>query len=148
MCYRSRHRLPLNTALGGLKTFIPLKFSPQRSWERVICGDESFQESALDLLSTSTSGIPSCHPCREFSRWCNTVEPRFNEPLYNEVLGITNDFLQPGQNYRKMYGTEPRFNEILVITNTIHKRKREIYLDLTNKCQHEIKDECQTDQQG
>ena len=76
------------------------------------------------------------------------MEPRFNEPLYNEVLGITNDFLQPGQNYRKMYETEPRFNEILVITNTIHKRKREIYLDLTNKCQHVIKDECQTDQQG
>ena len=74
--------------------------------------------------------------------------PWFNEPLYNEVLDITNDFLQPGQNYSKMYGTEPRFNEILVITNTIHKRKRKIYLDITNKCQHVIKDECQTDQQG
>ena len=24
-----------------------------------------------------------------------TVELRFNEPLYNEVLGITNDILQP-----------------------------------------------------
>ena len=47
-----------------------------------------------------------------------------------------------------MYGTEPRFNEILVITNTIHKCKRKIYLDITNKCQHVIKDECQTDQQG
>ena len=22
----------------------------------------------------------------------STVEPRYNEPLYNEVLGITNDF--------------------------------------------------------
>ena len=57
------------------------------------------------------------------------VEPRYNEPQYNEVLGITNDFLQPGQNYNKMYGTEPwynepRFNEILFIINTIHKRKR------------------------
>ena len=46
---------------------------------------------------------------------------------------MTNDFLQPGQNYSKMYGTEPeinepRFNEILVITNTIQKRNREIYL--------------------
>ena len=37
-----------------------------------------------------------------------TVEPRFNKSKYNEVLGITNDFLQPGQNYNKMYGTEPR----------------------------------------
>ena len=65
-----------------------------------------------------------------------TVELRFNEPLYNEVLGIKKDFLQPGQNYSKMYGTETRFNEIIVITNTIQKRKRKIYFDITNKCQH------------
>ena len=26
------------------------------------------------------------------------------KPLYNEVLGITNDILQPGQSYSKMYG--------------------------------------------
>ena len=63
-------------------------------------------------------------------------------------------FLQPSQNYNKMYGTEPQFNEprfnkILVMTSTmIHKSKRKIYLDTTNKCQHAIKDECQTDQQG
>ena len=56
-------------------------------------------------------------------------------------LYITNDFLQPDQNYSKMYGTEHLFNEILVITNTTHKRKRKIYLDITNKCQHVIKDE-------
>ena len=48
-----------------------------------------------------------------------TVQPRFNELLFNEVHGITNDFLQPGQNYSKMYGTEPPYNEILFITNTI-----------------------------
>ena len=30
---------------------------------------------------------------------------------------------------------EPRINEILVITNTIQKSKRRIYLDITNKCQ-------------
>ena len=29
----------------------------------------------------------------EFS--VTTVESRINEPVYNEVLGITNDFLQP-----------------------------------------------------
>ena len=34
------------------------------------------------------------------------------------------------------------------MTNTIHKRKRKMFLDITNKCQHVIKDECQTDQQG
>ena len=78
----------------------------------------------------------------------HTVEPRFDEPLYNEGFVMTNGFLQPGQNYSKMYGTEPRFNEILVITNTIHKRKRNIYLDITSKCQNVIEDEYQTDQQG
>ena len=31
---------------------------------------------------------------------------------------------------------EPRFNEIRVITNTIQKCKRKIYLDITNKCPH------------
>ena len=40
-----------------------------------------------------------------------TVEPRFNEPLHTKVLGIMNDFLQTGQNYNKMCGTEPRYNE-------------------------------------
>ena len=32
----------------------------------------------------------------------NTVEPRFNEPLFNDVLDITNDSLRPDQNYSKM----------------------------------------------
>ena len=41
----------------------------------------------------------------------STVEPRFNEPLFNEVLVITNSTLCPGQNYSKMYGVEPRYNE-------------------------------------
>ena len=64
-----------------------------------------------------------------------TVEPRFNEPLYNEVLGITNDVLQPGRSYSKMYGTEPRYNEprynkILDITNTIEDPKRKINPDI------------------
>ena len=76
------------------------------------------------------------------------MEPRFNELLYSEVLGRTNDFLQPRQNYSKVNGTEPRFNEILVIMNTIHNRKRKIDLDITNKSEHVIKDECQTNQQG
>ena len=76
-----------------------------------------------------------------------TVEPRFNEPPYNEVLGITNDILQLGQSYSKMYGAEPRYNEILVITNTTEKPKRKIYPDKTNYCHHTPKDECERDQQ-
>ena len=66
------------------------------------------------------------------------VEPQLNEPLYNEVLGITSSS-KHGQNiYSKLYRTkpvfnEPRFNEILLIMNTIHKGKRKIYLDIMNK---------------
>ena len=62
----------------------------------------------------------------------DTVEPRFNEPLFNEALDITNDILCPGQNYSKMYGIEPRYNEFFDITNIIRKPKRKIYLDITN----------------
>jgi len=65
------------------------------------------------------------------------VEPRFNEPLFNEELDITNAILCPGQSYSKMYGIEPRYNEPLYneffdITNIIRKPKRKIYLDITN----------------
>ena len=40
----------------------------------------------------------------------STVEPRFNELLYNDVLGFTTGpyFLASNS---KMYGKEPRFNE-------------------------------------
>ena len=71
----------------------------------------------------------------------NTVEPRFNETLFNELLDITNDILCPGQSYSKMYGIDPRYNEprynkFFDITNTIliirTKLKRKISLDITN----------------
>ena len=61
-----------------------------------------------------------------------TVEPRFNEPLFNEVLDITNDIQCPGQSYSKMYGIEPRYNEFFDITNIIRKPERRIYLDITS----------------
>ena len=38
-----------------------------------------------------------------------TVEPLYNESLYNEVLGITNDILHPSNS--QMYEKEPRYNE-------------------------------------
>ena len=41
-------------------------------------------------------------------RFRYTVEPRYNEPLYNQVLGITNDFPYPSNS--KMYEKEPRYN--------------------------------------
>ena len=75
----------------------------------------------------------------------HTGEPRFNEPLYNEVLGVTNRILQPGQSYNKMYGPiEPRYNENPVLMKTIEKPKRKIYPDITNKCHHTTKDKYET----
>ena len=61
----------------------------------------------------------------------------FNEPLFNEVLDITNEILRPGQSYSKMYGikpryNEPRYNEFFDINEHIRKLKRKIYLDITN----------------
>jgi len=38
-----------------------------------------------------------------------SMELRYNEPLYNEDLGITNYILQPSNN--KMYGKGPQYNE-------------------------------------
>ena len=66
-----------------------------------------------------------------------TVEPLFNEPLFNKVVDITNDIPRPGQSYSKMYGigprcNEPRYNEFFDITNIIQNLKRKIYLDITN----------------
>ena len=39
----------------------------------------------------------------------STVEPRYNEPLCNEVLRMTNDFLYPSNS--KIDEKEPRYNE-------------------------------------
>ena len=40
----------------------------------------------------------------------STIEDlRYNEPLCNEVLGITNDYLHISNN--KIYEKEPRYNE-------------------------------------
>ena len=38
-----------------------------------------------------------------------TVGLRSNEPLYNEVLGMTNNFIYPSNS--KIYGKERRYNE-------------------------------------
>ena len=66
-----------------------------------------------------------------------TVEPQFNEPVFNEVLDIRKNILRPGKSYSKMYGTqlrfnEPRYNKILDLTNIIPKLKHKIYLHITN----------------
>ena len=53
------------------------------------------------------------------------MEPCFNEPLFNEILDITNDSLRPGQS------NSQRFN-VKYITNITRKPKRKIYLDIAN----------------
>ena len=67
----------------------------------------------------------------------NTVKPRFNEPLFNELLGITNNIFRPGKSYSKMYGTEPRFNEprfneLPDLTNRCRQPKLKMYLKFTS----------------
>ena len=86
-----------------------------------------------------------CVQCTVWKLYSGTLIKQTS--IFNEVFGITKNFLQPSQNYSNMFGTEPRFNKILIIINTIHKHKRKMYLDIMNKCQYVIKDECQTDQQ-
>ena len=39
----------------------------------------------------------------------STVEPRYNEPLHNETLRMTNDFLYPSNS--KINEKKPRYNE-------------------------------------
>jgi hypothetical protein len=68
------------------------------------------------------SPFPTPHPVQAKLQ-LGTMKPRFNEPLYNEVLGKVTG---------KKYRTEPRYNEILVITNINRKPKRKIYPDITN----------------
>lgn len=66
------------------------------------------------LTKQSSEGSNKGTPC--------TVELRFNDPLYNKVLDIINDFLRAGQSYSEMYGLEPWYNEILVMMNTIQEK--------------------------
>ena len=42
-----------------------------------------------------------------------TVEPRYNEPPYNEVLSMTNDFLYPinSKKEKDLDITKPRYSE-------------------------------------
>ena len=65
----------------------------------------------------------------------------FNEPLFNEVLDITNDILCPGQSYSKMYGIEPRYNEHNPEAQTQNLPQ---YNEL--QCQHATEEKRRTDQ--
>ena len=41
-----------------------------------------------------------------FIPFTSTVEPRYNDPRYNDILGVTINMLCPGKRYSKMYGTD------------------------------------------
>ena len=95
-------------------------------------GKRLFSYSVKKLFPTFIHILPSC--------------------IYDVLIAVVSGTLQLFKwnlGCSNVYGREPRFNEIHVITNTIHKRKRKICLDITNKCpQHVIKGEYQTDQQS
>ena len=65
-----------------------------------------FRLKTCRLLLRAVAGI------FDFSWNKHTVEPQYNEPLYNEVLGITNDFLYLSNS--KVYEKEPRYDETSV----------------------------------
>ena len=57
------------------------------------------QRSECDERIESFASPPYFITLLHFKRECilhgSTVEPQYNEPLYNEVLRLTNDFLYP-----------------------------------------------------
>ena len=71
------------------------------------------QSSECDERIGSFASPPYFITLLNFKCECNfhgsTVEPRYNEPLYNEVLRMTNDFLCPSDS--KIDEEEPRDNE-------------------------------------
>ena len=66
------------------------------SLQSTICPEETVvtgrKTNDFSLLLTSFSGVP-----KFVSMELTTEEPRFNEPLYNEVLSITNDNDSPAR---------------------------------------------------
>ena len=74
-----------------------------------------FSSSACECWSVSNYAVanflPRSYPVTQL---VITMEPRFNEPLFNEVLGITNDILQlSNSKCMEKYPdiTNPRYNE-------------------------------------
>ena len=96
-----------------------------------------FNNKSKTLAQNRVVTVINTYPCLYVSGFNGTVEPRFNEPLFNKILDITNDILCPGKSYSRMYEiesryNEPRYNEFLDIANIIRKLKRNTYLNITN----------------
>ena len=73
------------------------------------------QTYLVEQITVEHCPVPRPHyytrPMRFGSRG-PTVEPRYNDPRYNDIPGIPIDMLCPGKSYSKMYGTEPRYNDL------------------------------------
>ena len=102
---------------------IPFAMVPvEQSRKYVLLGTRPF--ACVSLISSS---LLSCHHLTSY-----TVEPRLNEPLFNDLFVITNNIFRPGKSYSKMHGTEPRFNEHLDLMNRFRQLKPKIYLKFTS----------------
>ena len=70
-----------------------------------------------------------------------TVEPRYNDPRYHDIPGITMNILCPCKSYSKMYETEPRYNDLRYnhipdITMRIQRTEGKIFPDITKSSVH------------
>ena len=70
-----------------------------------------------------------------------TVELRFNEPLYNEFLGPTNDILRPSNG--KIYEKEPRDDETCTqrthFVSTLALRYIDVHCTTVEQCLNGVK---------
>ena len=100
------------------------RLSESLKWQARFCFASSpFWISTFIILFYFKSPLPPLKPSRDCDyvtlpiqnsyteryNFYNTVERRYNEPLYNEVLGITNNFLYLSNS--KIYEKEPRNTE-------------------------------------
>ena len=107
----SRHRLPV---------FAQLKCPAQRSSEKDYEAIGVSIVTGSPLLSSSTSGIPSCHPCREFSRRCNSGLVSFLPSIHSVALSRDGSTATIGSlsNYDDHYNDDFKKTIVLMIKTT------------------------------
>ena len=131
------------------KTFTAVRTSKSDPW------NDQFSNPRSDPMTRSAIRSDDSTADHEFHTFLfrissSTVEPQFNEPLYNKFLDINE------RSFFSLAKVTIKYMEqnlditnldirILVITNAIRTPKRKIYPDITNKCYHLTKDECETD---
>ena len=82
-----------------------IRTSPRKKKNFDPCASSYACVKAFSLLNknycVNTCACPYVCACVCSCACIATVEPRFNEHLYNEFLDITNDILRPGQSFSK-----------------------------------------------